>query len=67
MPLDYSKPNGTMISLGLLKVGALDPARRIGSLIMNPGGPGDSGMLQAVGLPARSPTPTWPPGSTWSG
>ena len=50
VPLDYAKPSGPIISLGLLKVNALDPGKRIGSLIMNPGGPGDSGMLEAVDL-----------------
>jgi pimeloyl-ACP methyl ester carboxylesterase len=50
LPLDYAKPGGAVISLGLLKVNALNPAQRIGSLVMNPGGPGDSGMLEAVGL-----------------
>ncbi len=50
VPLDYSKPEGTVISLGMLKVDALDPQSRIGSLIMNPGGPGESGMLEAVSL-----------------
>ena len=38
VPLDYSSPNGMIISLGLLKVDALNPSRRIGSLIMNPAG-----------------------------
>ncbi|HEX3778986.1 MAG TPA: alpha/beta hydrolase [Pseudonocardiaceae bacterium] len=50
VPMDYSKPDGAVITLGLLKVGALDPDRRIGSLIMNPGGPGESGMLEAVDI-----------------
>jgi pimeloyl-ACP methyl ester carboxylesterase len=53
VPLDYRKPTGTVISLGLLKVDALSPSRRIGSLIMNPGGPGDSGMVQAVELSSQ--------------
>ena len=29
VPLDYSKPTGTIISLGLLKVDALSPSRRV--------------------------------------
>src|SRR3954453_23772155 len=44
VPLDYSKPNGTTISLAVVKLPATDPAHRIGSLLLNPGGPGGSGV-----------------------
>lgn len=37
--LDYAKPNDRTIKVGLLRRPASDPAQRIGSLAMNPGGP----------------------------
>ncbi|HEX3790735.1 MAG TPA: alpha/beta hydrolase [Pseudonocardiaceae bacterium] len=50
VPLDYAHPDGVTASLGLLRVPATDQSHRIGSLVMNPGGPGESGMESAVGL-----------------
>lgn len=47
VPLDYEQPNGQMISIALIRLPAGDPAHRIGSLLVNPGGPGGSGV-QAV-------------------
>src|SRR4051794_6669071 len=44
VPLDYSQPNGGKISIALVRLPATDPARRIGSLFLNPGGPGGSGV-----------------------
>ncbi len=44
VPLDYDEPNGATISLALIRIPAGDPARRIGSLFVNPGGPGGSGF-----------------------
>ena len=49
VPLDYKKPNGTAISLAIVKLPATDPADRIGSLLLNPGGPGGSGVDYVVG------------------
>jgi pimeloyl-ACP methyl ester carboxylesterase len=40
VPLDYHHPNRPKIGLGLTRKPATDPARRIGSLFINPGGPG---------------------------
>ncbi len=42
--LDYDNPNGAKISLAVIRLRAGDPARRIGSLFVNPGGPGGSGV-----------------------
>lgn len=42
VPLDYSNPTGQTISLGLLRQPARDQANKIGSLIVNNGGPGAS-------------------------
>jgi pimeloyl-ACP methyl ester carboxylesterase len=44
VPLDYAKPNGRAISLAVLKVPAESKRQRIGSLVVNPGGPGGSGV-----------------------
>jgi pimeloyl-ACP methyl ester carboxylesterase len=44
VPLDWSRPHGRTISLAVMRHLATDPAHRIGSLLINPGGPGDSGV-----------------------
>ena len=43
VPLDPATPRGEQISLALARVPAGDPERRIGSLLVNPGGPGSPG------------------------
>ncbi len=48
VPLDYAKPDGDTIDLALLKAPASDPDRRIGSLVVNPGGPGAPGTEYAA-------------------
>ena len=44
VPLDYDRPRSGTIALALARLPATDPARRIGSLFLNPGGPGGSGV-----------------------
>jgi pimeloyl-ACP methyl ester carboxylesterase len=44
VPLDYDNPKGRQITLALARLPASDPGRRIGSLFLNPGGPGGSGV-----------------------
>jgi pimeloyl-ACP methyl ester carboxylesterase len=45
VPLDYRQPNtDRRIELALTRLPATDPASRIGSLLVNPGGPGGSGI-----------------------
>jgi pimeloyl-ACP methyl ester carboxylesterase len=44
VPLDYDEPGGASILLSLIRLRATDPAQRIGSLLVNPGGPGGSGV-----------------------
>jgi pimeloyl-ACP methyl ester carboxylesterase len=44
VPLDYAHPDGRSIQLAVLKVPALDKAKRLGSMVINPGGPGVSGV-----------------------
>jgi pimeloyl-ACP methyl ester carboxylesterase len=44
VPLDYAQPQGVTIGIALERHLAEDPAQRIGSLVINPGGPGVSGI-----------------------
>lgn len=48
VPLDYDEPNGPTISLAVVRLPATDQAHRIGSLFLNPGGPGGSGVVYTV-------------------
>ena len=48
VPLDYADPDGRAISLAVLKVPAGEPKQRVGSLVVNPGGPGGSGVNYAA-------------------
>ena len=47
VPVDYADPGGGTIELELLKVPAADPSARVGSLVVNPGGPGAPGTSYA--------------------
>jgi pimeloyl-ACP methyl ester carboxylesterase len=49
VPLDWAHPSGRAITLSVTRHLASDPDRRIGSLFLNPGGPGDSGMDAVTG------------------
>ncbi|MGW0119065.1 alpha/beta hydrolase [Streptomyces sp. NPDC003327] len=56
-PLDYAKPDAGDIKLAVSRVKATGPGKRLGSLLVNPGGPGGSavGYLQGyagIGYPA---------------
>ena len=44
VPIDYSHPDGDTVKLSVLKVAATSPDGRIGSLVVDPGGPGASGV-----------------------
>jgi pimeloyl-ACP methyl ester carboxylesterase len=52
VPFDYARPAWRRFSLPVIRLPATDPAHRIGSLVINPGGPGGSGVSYA--LDARS-------------
>jgi pimeloyl-ACP methyl ester carboxylesterase len=51
VPLDHDDPDAGTIELALLRIPAGDPANRIGSLLVNPGGPGASGIELAAAAP----------------
>jgi pimeloyl-ACP methyl ester carboxylesterase len=44
VPLDYRRPRDEQIELAVIKLPATDPQRRIGTLFINFGGPGQSGV-----------------------
>jgi pimeloyl-ACP methyl ester carboxylesterase len=52
VPFDYSRPGWRQFSLPVVKLPAHNPAQRRGTLVINPGGPGGSGVQYALG--ARS-------------
>jgi pimeloyl-ACP methyl ester carboxylesterase len=47
VPLDYTNPGGKQIEIAAVRLPAGKPSRRIGSLFVNPGGPGGSGISYA--------------------
>ncbi len=54
-PLDYRDPDGETIDLAVSRLPATDQANKIGSLFLNPGGPGGSGIDLMQGFGAGSP------------
>jgi hypothetical protein len=48
VPVDYANPNGAQAKLAVIKVPAT--GRRMGSLLVNPGGPGASAVDMVAGL-----------------
>ena len=55
VPLDHDDPLGAEIQLAVTRIPATDQERRIGSLFVNPGGPGASGVRSV-----------WSGGESWS-
>ena len=51
LPLDYDNPKGATTEIALLRVKAKDQKHKIGSLFVNPGGPGGSGTSIALAAP----------------
>src|SRR5882757_6567105 len=51
VPMDYDRPRDTQLSLAMIKLPATDQAHRLGTLFVNFGGPGASGIER---LRARS-------------
>jgi pimeloyl-ACP methyl ester carboxylesterase len=44
VPLDYDRPDGAQLQIAVARHPAEIPSERIGSLVINPGGPGASGI-----------------------
>lgn len=44
LPLDYDDPTGPTTSVAVLRQRVVDPSRKVGTLFLNPGGPGGSGV-----------------------
>ncbi|MFB9237545.1 alpha/beta hydrolase [Plantactinospora siamensis] len=55
VPLEYSNPDGTQIPLAVTRHRATDPGRRIGSLLINPGGPGVLATETVASINAANP------------
>ncbi len=55
LPLNYHDPNGSKTTVALLKITARDPAHRLGTLFVNPGGPGDSAQDLAAAIAGDTP------------
>lgn len=50
VPLDHGKPNGRKIYIAISRIKATDRANYQGVLLVNPGGPGGSGLAYSAGL-----------------
>jgi pimeloyl-ACP methyl ester carboxylesterase len=48
VPLDYDRPAGRTLELSLIRDPSRDPDQRIGAMLLNPGGPGVSGVDYAA-------------------
>ncbi|MBV9447974.1 MAG: alpha/beta fold hydrolase [Streptosporangiaceae bacterium] len=55
LPLDYRNPHGATIQVALLRVKAKDPKHRLGTIFVNPGGPGDTARDFAAEVPQAVP------------
>ncbi|MGK3203685.1 alpha/beta hydrolase [Amycolatopsis sp. MEPSY49] len=55
VPLSYREPRGPAITLSVIRLPAGDPARRLGSLFFNFGGPGTDGVGELTRFADRYP------------
>jgi pimeloyl-ACP methyl ester carboxylesterase len=53
VPLDHDRRFGPTIEIAVIRLPASDPARKIGSLFLNPGGPGTSGVDMVIGAATK--------------
>src|SRR6201991_1043804 len=54
VPVDYSKPDGAVAQIAMIRFKAT--GQKIGSLVINPGGPGESGVEAAASMAATLPS-----------
>ncbi|MCA0146898.1 alpha/beta hydrolase [Blastococcus sp. LR1] len=55
VPISYDEPSGATLPLFLVRAKPAGQTERIGSLVVNPGGPGGSGADAAIGLALTLP------------
>lgn len=55
VPVDYAQPDGDAATLAMIRIPAT--GEKIGSLVINPGGPGESGIEAAVNMVTSLPEP----------
>ncbi|MCP2168838.1 alpha/beta fold hydrolase [Goodfellowiella coeruleoviolacea] len=72
VPVDWAKPTGRRITLDLARLPGTNPAARIGSVVVNPGGPGADGIdalkrsaARFTALRDRFDVVTWEPRGSW--
>jgi pimeloyl-ACP methyl ester carboxylesterase len=53
VPLDYRNPAGTKIGLTISRIASVNPEKRRGVLLLNPGGRGVSGLTMPADLVSR--------------
>ncbi|MEV0890258.1 alpha/beta hydrolase [Promicromonospora sp. NPDC050262] len=61
VPLEYAEPGGEQIPLAVVRHRATDPDRRIGSLFINPGGPGVPASEMVRSIDPKSETSPFSP------
>ncbi|MEU6718412.1 hypothetical protein ABZ897_43705 [Nonomuraea sp. NPDC046802] len=54
VPPDYRNPAGTKIDLTISRIASVNPEKRRGVLLLNPGGPGVSGLTMPADLISRA-------------
>jgi pimeloyl-ACP methyl ester carboxylesterase len=50
VPLDHAVPDGPTIAIDLVRLPAAHPGERLGTIFLNPGGPGGSGVYFALSV-----------------
>jgi pimeloyl-ACP methyl ester carboxylesterase len=56
VPVDYTRPHGEQVGIAVIRHRATDRVNRIGSLVMNFGGPGDAGTTSLPGYVGELPS-----------
>ncbi|MFI1018068.1 alpha/beta hydrolase [Streptomyces sp. NPDC020965] len=51
VPLDYTRPSGKTLNMAISRIKATNPAKRHGVMLLNPGGPGGSGLWMPLYWP----------------